>query len=132
MKCGLTYMGYELQLIVGGKIDGTSSIRRKSKSWLKNIRDWTNTIGNNLIHAAQNRDQFAVMVAKGNRDGTKSKGLRRFQPVNDDYFLCFPNASRVQILFQLKFGAITSLANNNIGIIVYSQSHLVSFVGTYF
>lgn len=53
----------QLQLILEGKIDGRRGLGRKKKSWLRNIRDWTNTNGNDLIHVAQNRDEFAVMVA---------------------------------------------------------------------
>ena len=47
----------QLQLILQGKIEGKRGMGRKKKSWLRNIRDWTNiSNGNTLIHRAQHRE----------------------------------------------------------------------------
>ena len=60
----------EIQLIIEGKIDGKRSIGRKKKSWLRNIRDWTHTDGNTLIHQALDRESYAILIANLNREGT--------------------------------------------------------------
>lgn len=52
-----------LKLIMEGKIEGKRGIGRKKHSWLKNIRDWTNLDAHTLFRAAQNREDFAVIVA---------------------------------------------------------------------
>lgn len=61
-------------LIFEGKIDTKQSIGQNEKnSWLRNMRDWTNTNENDLIHAAQNRIGFAVTIANLTRDGTSKE-----------------------------------------------------------
>lgn len=60
----------QIQLIIEGKIDGKRSMGRKKKSWLRNIRDWTHTDGNTLIHQAQDRESYAMLIANLNREGT--------------------------------------------------------------
>jgi len=39
----------QLQVIPEGKTEGKQGIGSKKKSWLRNIRDWTNMDGNTLI-----------------------------------------------------------------------------------
>lgn len=60
----------QIQLILEGKIDGKRGIGRKKKSWLRNIRDWTHTSGNDLIHRAKDRENYAILIANLNREGT--------------------------------------------------------------
>ena len=60
----------QLQLIIEGKIDGRRGVGRKKKSWLRNIKEWTKTAGNQLIHQAHDREEYARLTANLNRDGT--------------------------------------------------------------
>ena len=52
-----------LKLIMEGKIEGKRGIGRKKYSWLKNIRDWTGLDAHSLFRVAQDRDEFARIVA---------------------------------------------------------------------
>lgn len=52
-----------LKLIMEGKIEGRRGIGRKKYSWLKNIRDWTNLDAHALFRAAQDRNEYARIVA---------------------------------------------------------------------
>lgn len=52
-----------LQLIMQGKIEGKRGIGRKKHSWLKNIRDWTGLDAHALFRVAQDRTQFAQIIA---------------------------------------------------------------------
>lgn len=53
-----------LQLIMEGKIEGRRGLGRKKKSWLKNLREWFQIPeASNIIHAAQNREVYHMMVA---------------------------------------------------------------------
>lgn len=52
-----------LQLIMEGKIEGRRGIGRKKFSWLKNIRDWTNLDAHALFRIAQDRSEYARIVA---------------------------------------------------------------------
>lgn len=52
-----------LKLIMEGKIEGKRGIGRKKYSWLKNIRDWTGLDAHTLFKAAQDREEYAKIVA---------------------------------------------------------------------
>ena len=52
-----------LQLIMEGKIEGKRGPGRRQCSWLKNLRDWTGLDSNSLLRRAQDRDEFARIVA---------------------------------------------------------------------
>jgi len=52
-----------LQLIMEGKIEGKRGPRRRQCSLLKNIMDWTDLDSNCLKRRAQDRDDFARLVA---------------------------------------------------------------------
>ena len=55
---------YELpKLIMEGKIEGRRGPGRRQCSWLKNIRDWTGLDSHTLLRTAQDRTQFAEIVA---------------------------------------------------------------------
>lgn len=60
-----------LQLIVKGKIEGKRGLGRKKLSWLRNIRNWTHLTFEELIRKAENREDFANVIANlHERDGT--------------------------------------------------------------
>jgi hypothetical protein len=46
-----------------GRVEGKKGIGRKRKSWLRNIRDWTNMTVDELFHVAKDRDTFRNVVA---------------------------------------------------------------------
>lgn len=52
-----------LQLIIEGKIEGKRGPGRRQCSWLKNIRDWTGLDSHTLLGRAQDREEFAIIVA---------------------------------------------------------------------
>lgn len=52
-----------LKLIMEGKIEGKRGIGRKKCSWLKNIRDWTGLDAHTLFRIAQDREEYARIVA---------------------------------------------------------------------
>lgn len=60
----------QIQLIIEGKIEGRRGIGRKKKSWLRNIRDWTHTNGNDLLHRSKDRESYAILIANLKREGT--------------------------------------------------------------
>ncbi|XP_050513955.1 uncharacterized protein LOC126889589 [Diabrotica virgifera virgifera] len=51
-----------LQLILNGKIDGKRGIGRKKYSWLRNLRQWTGLLADQLLHAAQDRERYRQIV----------------------------------------------------------------------
>lgn len=54
---------YELlQTIMYGRIEGKRWIGRKSLSWLRNIRQWTNMSPEELFHAARDREQWKRII----------------------------------------------------------------------
>lgn len=64
---GHIYRGrnYEfLRLIMEGKIEGRRGPGRRKCSWLRNVRDWTGLDTHSLLRAAQDRQQFARIVAE--------------------------------------------------------------------
>lgn len=52
-----------LQVIMQGRIDGKKTIGRKKKSWLRNIRDWTNLSAEQIFHVARDREAFKEVIA---------------------------------------------------------------------
>ncbi|XP_045537894.1 uncharacterized protein LOC123721881 [Papilio machaon] len=53
-----------LQLITMGKIAGKRRVGRRKKSWLRNIREWTNIASvEDLFRLAQDRKNFAKLTA---------------------------------------------------------------------
>lgn len=52
-----------LQNIMQGRIEGRKGIGRKKKSWLRNIREWTNLGVGELFHVAKDREEFRKVVA---------------------------------------------------------------------
>ena len=60
----LRHQKYELpQLIIKGKIEGKRGIGRKRLSWMRNIRQWTGLNYEQIIRVAQNRVEFANVIA---------------------------------------------------------------------
>ena len=55
---------YELlQLIIKGKIEGRRGPGRRQISWMRNIREWTGMDTQTLIRIAENREEFALVIA---------------------------------------------------------------------
>lgn len=52
-----------LRLIMEGKVEGRRGPGRRKCSWLKNVREWTGLDTHSLLRAAQDRRQFARIVA---------------------------------------------------------------------
>ncbi|CAH2232884.1 jg1204 [Pararge aegeria aegeria] len=53
-----------LQLIMMGKVEGKRRVGRRKKSWLRNIREWTNIVSvETLFCLAQHREKFAELMA---------------------------------------------------------------------
>lgn len=61
----LRHEKYELlQLIMMGKVAGKRRVGRRKKSWLRNIREWTNISSvEQLFRLAQDRNKFAELTA---------------------------------------------------------------------
>jgi hypothetical protein len=49
-----------------GNIEGKRNIGRKRKSWLQNIKEWTQQNASTLFHMAQDREEFTVMTGNLN------------------------------------------------------------------
>lgn len=66
-----TYLGHILRndkysllhVIMQGRIEGKKGIGRKKKSWLRDIREWTNLNADQIFHVAKDREAFKVVVA---------------------------------------------------------------------
>jgi hypothetical protein len=52
-----------LRLILNGKIEGKKWIGRKKLSWLRNLRQWTGLTADQLLHVAQDRDQYKNIIS---------------------------------------------------------------------
>lgn len=52
-----------LKLIMEGKVERQRGVERKKHPWLKNIRDWTGVDVHSLFRDAQDRHNFAKIVA---------------------------------------------------------------------
>ncbi|CAH2245603.1 jg6532 [Pararge aegeria aegeria] len=66
----VTYLGlvlrherYQLlQLIMMGKVEGKRRVGRRKKSWLRNIREWTNIVSvETLFRFGQDSEKFAEL-----------------------------------------------------------------------
>ncbi|XP_039756529.1 uncharacterized protein LOC120631148 [Pararge aegeria] len=53
-----------LRLIMMGKVEGKRRVGRRKKSWLRNIREWTNVVSvEALFRLAQDREKFAELTS---------------------------------------------------------------------
>ncbi|CAH2268403.1 jg6272 [Pararge aegeria aegeria] len=56
------------------KVEGRRRVRRRKRSWLRNIRGWTNIVSvETIFHLAQDREKFAELTA----DLQKWRGTKR-------------------------------------------------------
>jgi hypothetical protein len=64
-----------LQIMLQGKTEGKRNIGRKRKWMLQNTKEWTWQNTSTLFHMAEDRQEFALMTANLNRDGTQEESI---------------------------------------------------------